>query len=206
MQSDLYKFVIGETRTDGWQSPWLKEQLRRRAEDAAKPRNYMTPQVKPIRLVKPTQPKRERAERRIGPPKPRYIPVVFTKFCSSCKAGLRKDTRADLCFKCQRARPTCACGKTVTLASTGTQCRECYHKGNKQKCALCSTLLNYGNQYGLCREHYWKNRGLIDQFDLKFCTVPGCDRQIRPSNKRQQCGKHSKGFYSARSRQLARAA
>lgn len=192
---EIHLFCIGELRTDGWKSGWRQELERRCAEE--KPSRITAPQI---------QVRQKRAEG--CNPNPRYQAAVPTKFCDGCGKGLRKSTVGTKCQPCLRARPKCACGRTVSIVSDGDQCKECLRRDNRKPCAICPALLNAGNAYGLCKAHYEKYRHFIHQDELVKCA--DCDTQILKKNRFGRCMKHAKNLYNqsyrAKARELKRAA
>lgn len=175
---ELYQFVIGELRTDGWVSDWRKEQERRRAEDV---RTFVTaPQIK------------ARQER-----------VIIKKFCDGCGKGVKSNTKSGLCHPCSRKRAKCACGRTVyNKGISATQCRECFHRGNRKVCALCPAMLNASTACGLCKIHYRKYRHFIHQEEKVKCS--DCDTMILKKNRFGKCMKHAKNLYNQTYRDKAR--
>lgn len=183
---ELHKFVIGDTRVDGWKSGWRIEQERRRAEEMQNRKFVTAPQIK------------ERQERC------RPARVSRRKVCAECKKVMRSGTISDICFRCMRNREKCECGRTIYKGNSLTQCKQCHNRDNRKTCPLCPKKLNMRNSHGLCRDHYAKYRRYIFQERLSVCA--GCPRLINRDNMFGRCVKCSRVFYRARDRALKVAA
>lgn len=184
-----------------WKSEWRVDFERRSKEAAMKPRRILS--------AVQIQARNERANEPVPrPPSPRsrYKRVIPTTFCSGCNKGFTWPNKKGICNKCLRARPKCACGRTIYLGIEGNMCKECYHKANCQTCALCPNILNRTNVYGLCKPCYSKHRRSIHQDSLTTCGEDGCAAIVRKTNSVGRCRLHSRRLHAARAKENKKAA
>lgn len=192
-------FLQRETEVE-WKSPWRIEQERRRQEETSKkklkskaPRNLIRIEVA---AEKPRPPaasniKSSRAARCANKvlsdvAKNAARRVEPKRFCSGCQRPIRRN-KTGKCQVCIYGRERCECGKTIYkhVDNPLNKCMACYRQSLRRPCAQCDKLLNASNKYGLCKEHYSKQRRTIHGSPRDKCA--SCEKPIRANTKYGKC-------------------
>jgi hypothetical protein len=159
-------FLDGKIRSDGWVSPWRREQERRRNEEAMRPRIITAPQIKARQERKPKVVKERKP---IAPPTP-------PRFCGfgDCQTRIRRANKTGRCIHHKlKAEP-----KAVTV---------CPYTG-------CKNKLRVSNKHGICCVHYRMFRRLIHQPPLAMCKQ--CGKRVRRKTMFGLCRAHARPMHS----------
>lgn len=115
MRTELERWLRGEFRTDGFQSPWLRATLKARGE-----KNTVMAMPKPRQV--------------------RKLPAKPTQSCKNCAAPIWSGSETGYCKGCyaqlfrRKERPTCRqCGKELKLENQTGFCNK--HKWSRQEAA-----------------------------------------------------------------------
>lgn len=156
--SELHKYVIGETRVDGWKSPWRIKLEEDRAADKLKPKPIVSAQVL-----------QERAK-----PKPREPWIKHPRrYCEVCSKAIKPHNVSGRCKEHveRKDKPTtlnCAlCPSKINRNNKHNLCKKCFtsHRRSIQQrpiqiCAEtgCGSRLRPQCQLSKCRKHSRKER------------------------------------------------
>lgn len=167
---DLQRFVIGETRVDGWKSDWRKEQEQRRAEEMANRKFVTAPQIKARQEAWGQRGYQEDLRK----PRVHRIAVTGENICEAdgCTNYIRRDNQMGRCMDHRYdparvrkpAKPTvyhprvptkfCAgCGKGLRINAMTPKCQKCTRQRNK--CA-CGKTIYSRLTCGMCMPCYKK--------------------------------------------------
>lgn len=121
--SELHRFVIGETRVDGFKSQWLLDWEQYLADEAAK------------RKIKSAKPVKVRAPRpvKVKAPKPPKPPKPEPRHCSECPATILDRNKTGLC------------------ALHYWKKKYAMENGESRKCSKCDRNIQRDNALGLCK-------------------------------------------------------
>lgn len=179
--SELHKFVIGETRVDGWKSQW-KMDLEQWQKDNPS-------QLRPKPVVKAKAPK-PRSER-----KPSV--QVERRKCNRCDNLLRSSNKSGRC-RVHRGfnRPpaivrTCElCTNRIQSNNKSGRCTEHSYRGKLFSCVACTNRVKI--QGATCRPC------VRAQNKLRTCQHEGCAERLNSRNSEGLCRWHGRHAYKCR--------